>query len=284
MAHARNKGPNKSTSKPRINKPEAGPSAPRKKRSRKAAPSVEELEARLAALEPHVAAVYKFDVECPAEFGALKALLSKSISMGISDNRLKVTIGGIIYSGRRLHKDEEYKKIVVNVIRNSYEAESLIGKIYDQMRLIDSDYLEGCFDHVEFSLSTTADKRCFRSISPPDDEGRVPTLMRLTKLAMQGLSCILSDMTGNPEREKGRGFPPIPYVEETMRLMDVWRGLTGEDPVWPKGSAPGPGGEPVSTQPSTEFIRLCLKMIDPEITLSNAQTLIKNARKLKKEM
>jgi hypothetical protein len=289
MVDARNKGPNKSALKRRIKEPGASRS-PRKRRKSKAEPnekmwpaSFEEFEVRLAAQEPHVAAIYRFDVECPAEFGALKTLLSRTLSKEISTDRLKIRIGGIIYSGRRLHKDEEYKKILVNVIRNAYAAERLIESIYNQMRLIDDDYLEGCLDHVELSLSDE-DKKCFYSISPPDHEGSVPMLIRFTKLAMQGLSGILSDITGNPERGKVRGHPSIPYVEETMRLMDVWRDITGQDAVWPKGSAPGTGGETVSTQPSTEFIRLCLKMIDPEITLSNTQTCIKKARELKKKL
>jgi hypothetical protein len=209
-------------------------------------------------------------------------VLTKKLSKEVSDDDLKFTIGGVIYSGKRLYRDKPYKKSLIDVIRDAYAAESLIGESYDQMQLIDDDYLEGCLDHVEFSLSGE-DTKNFRAI-PSSDEGRVPMLMRFTKLAMQGLSRILSDITGNPEKGKARSRPPIPYVTETERLMDVWHDLTGEDALFPKGRAPGAKGKWVSTQPSTEFVRLCLKMIDPKITLSNAQTLLKKARNIKKEM
>jgi hypothetical protein len=240
-------------------------------------------EARLAASKPHIAAMYKFDKECPAEFGGLKKLLETTLSKEISDDDLKIAIGGAVYSGRRLHREAPYKKLLIDVIRDSYAAEALIGKIYEQMQLIDEEYLEGCLDHVQLSLSGE-DKKHFLAIRSSPDEGRVPMLMRFSRLAMQGLSRILSDITGNPERGKAHSRPAIPYVTETAHLMDAWRDLTGREAVAAKGSALGRGGEKVGVQPSTEFVRLCLKMIDPDTMLANARTCINNARKIKKEM
>jgi hypothetical protein len=284
-AKARTKSPIKSASKPRL-KAGAAPSASQSEIKNKAEEKQKAWdvwwEAHRTALKSHFAEFYKFDKESSTEFQMLKDVLTKKLSTELPDDDLKVAIGGVIYSGKRLYRDKPYKKLLVDVIRNAYAPEILIGKIYDQMRLIDDDYLEGCLDHVELSLSGE-DKKNFLAI-PFSDEGRVPMLMRFTKLAMQGLSLILSDITGNPEKGMTRSRPPIPYVTETARLMDVWHDLTGEDALFPKGRAPGAKGEWVSPQPSTEFVRLCLKMIDPKITLSNAQTLIKNARDIKKDM
>ncbi len=65
------------------------------------------------------------------------------------------------------------------------------------------------------------------------------------------------------------------------QLIDAWEDLTGENAVTPKGTAPGKDREQQASQPSTEFIRLCLKMINPKIKLSEAMTSIKNALSLR---
>jgi hypothetical protein len=193
-------------------------------------------EARLAASKQHLAAMHKFDKECPVEFQSLKKLLKETLSKEISDDDLKIAIGGVVYFGRRLHKDEKYKNILISVIRNSYVAEKLIGKVCHEMQLIDEEYLEGCLDHVERTLMGE-DKKHFSAISSSHEGGRVPMLMRFTRLAMQALGRNLSDVMGNPERGKAHSRPAIPYVTETERLMDVWRNLTGREAVAAKGSA-----------------------------------------------
>jgi hypothetical protein len=64
--------------------------------------------------------------------------------------------------------------------------------------------------------------------------------------------------------------------------MDLWERLTGAEIVTPKGVAIGKN-KPEATQPSTEFVRLGLKMIDPNITPANTMTLIKRVLAEKKE-
>jgi hypothetical protein len=58
-------------------------------------------------------------------------VLTKKLSKEVSDDDLKFTIGGVIYSGKRLYRDKPYKKILIDVIRDAYAAESLIllGKV-----------------------------------------------------------------------------------------------------------------------------------------------------------
>ncbi len=278
---ARNRGPIKSASKRRLKEPRAK-GALVKTRKRKVNSkqrlwnlSFEELDARIAAR-------YELDIECPSEFLGIRALLNKASPNFVSDNHLKASIGRLVYSARRLHKDGEYRKVLVDVIQTSHNAQTALGKIYEQMRLIDEDYLEGSLDQVVFSLAPD-DKKLFYSVSLDGEDDRVQTLIRLTRLFLQGLSSGLSDLTGSPEKKRERRRPPIPYVMEALGFMNEWESLTGKDVVTPKGRARGTGGEMVGIQPSTEFIRLCLKMIDPEITLSNVHTCIKRAIEFKRK-
>ena len=278
---ARNRWPIKSASKRRLKEPRAK-GALVKTRKRKVNSkqrlwnlSFEELDARIAAR-------YELDIECPSEFLGIRALLNKASPNFVSDNHLKASIGRLVYSARRLHKDGEYRKVLVDVIQTSHNAQTALGKIYEQMRLIDEDYLEGSLDQVVFSLAPD-DKKLFYSVSLDGEDDRVQTLIRLTRLFLQGLSSGLSDLTGSPEKKRERRRPPIPYVMEALGFMNEWESLTGKDVVTPKGRARGTGGEMVGIQPSTEFIRLCLKMIDPEITLSNVHTCIKRAIEFKRK-
>jgi len=279
---ASNSGPIKSVSKRRLKEPEATPSALVKTRKGRAKskqqfwdPSTEELEARIAA-------GYEFDIECPAEFLGIKALLNKASPNRVTDNRLKASIGRLIHSARRLHKDREYREVLVDVIRKSYDAHTALGNIYEQIQLIDQDYLEGSLDQVVFSLAPD-DRKLLQSFTSRGEEEPVQILIRFTRLFLQGLSSGLSDLTGSPEKKREHRRPPIPYVMDTLGFMNAWENFTGKDVVTPKGSARGPGGEIVGIQPSTEFVRLCLKMIDPDITLSNVHTCIKRAIEFKRK-
>jgi len=80
-----------------------------------------------------------------------------------------------------------------------------------------------------------------------------------------------------------------------MQLMEAWEVFTaeqlwGEDsPVWVVKPVPTPkkldvnDRKVVTKQPSTEFIRIALRMINPAITDAQVFTAIKNARSLRDE-
>ena len=83
-------------------------------------------------------------------------------------------------------------------------------------------------------------------------------------------------------RPSGRSRPPLPQFVPAVQLMDLWERLTEKKVVTPKGTAPGKS-KPEALQPSTEFVRLGLKMIDAKITVANTVTLIKRALAERKE-
>ena len=73
-----------------------------------------------------------------------------------------------------------------------------------------------------------------------------------------------------------KGRPPVPYVLAAYELIELWEALTGRKAVYPKGSAKGEDDECEAVQPSTEFIRLALKMIDPDVTNAQVITCLKH--------
>ncbi len=78
-------------------------------------------------------------------------------------------------------------------------------------------------------------------------------------------------------KPEGRSRPPLPYFVPTVQFMDMWERHTQTKVVAPKGVATGKRNSEEATQPSTEFVRLGLKMIDPNISAANTMTLMKRA-------
>ena len=65
--------------------------------------------------------------------------------------------------------------------------------------------------------------------------------------------------------------------------MEIWERYTKSPVVAPKGGAKGKKGAKEASQPSTEFVRLCLKMIDPKVTVANTHTSIKNVLAVRRQ-
>jgi hypothetical protein len=97
-------------------------------------------------------------------------------------------------------------------------------------------------------------------------------------LKLRRLQTGLMFTTAHERKRPGRSRPNLPYVTATLDLVELWQKLTGTKVVSPRGSS-----KTEAIQPSTEFIRLALKMIDPKVTVSNAITSIKNALKISRE-
>jgi len=106
--------------------------------------------------------------------------------------------------------------------------------------------------------------------------------IQLTRARLLRLKFGLIGATGAERKAEGRSRPRLPFLIPTLELMELWESITEQKVVSPKGmSASKSGAEAV--QPSTEFIRLGLTMIEPTVTLSNVFTSIKNAIKFRRE-
>jgi hypothetical protein len=97
-----------------------------------------------------------------------------------------------------------------------------------------------------------------------------------TSILMSVIQAFLKFITAETSKSD-RGRPSLPYIIPTVQLMILWSDLTGRSVVTPKRKTRGAKKSGESEQPSTEFVRLCLSMIDPKVSLSNAETSIKKA-------
>ena len=94
--------------------------------------------------------------------------------------------------------------------------------------------------------------------------------------------------TGISELPKSKGRPSSPYVQPALELIQVWESLTAtpyceDSPLEVIKRVPTPKRLEVkdrkylTKQPSTEFILIALRMINPKIKDAEVFTAIKNA-------
>src|SRR6185503_16435053 len=126
--------------------------------------------------------------------------------------------------------------------------------------------------------------------------GNVSSFLRMLndfKALMLTLHAAIILGTGISGVSKGKGRPPSPYVEPALELIQVWESLTAtryaeDSPLWLMKRVPTPKkleiSEPkgkdqkyLTKQPSTEFILIALRMIDPKIKDAEVFTAIKKA-------
>lgn len=104
--------------------------------------------------------------------------------------------------------------------------------------------------------------------------------IRACSRSCEHLATIISLCTGVTAKAK-QGRPKKLYVSETRDLMRVYEDVTRKPVVSPKGFDTKTGE---AYQPSTEFIRVCLKKIDAAIGTATAITCIRNALKVEGEI
>jgi hypothetical protein len=130
--------------------------------------------------------------------------------------------------------------------------------------------------HIEHLLA-------FISLIPIDDDEIIgwPEILneiRFAHLKLMRLKAGLRVARSPESRGEGRTRPRLPYLMPMVELLRLWTVLTQKKVVTPRGTAIAKNAAVVEAiQPSTEFVRLALRMIDPSVTLPNVMTSIKNA-------
>jgi hypothetical protein len=183
---------------------------------------------------------------------------------------------------RRLDKQQEAS--VVQAIRSSNVAAANIAQMIDGLAKMDIEQLQ--------TVLVIA-----RGISPKPFEKRdVSASLRLLhdlQTLMLTLHSAIEWGTGIFDLPKGKGRPSSPYVQPALELIEVWESLTAT-PYWedsrvalikrvptPKRlEVSGPRGKDpryLTKQPSTEFILIALRMINPNIKNAEVFTAIKKA-------
>jgi hypothetical protein len=218
---------------------------------------------------------YLFDRDFPVEYKKAKELIHRS-NNEISDDDFRFRLGEIVYLHRKRHAPD-YKTRIDKTINNAELASDLIEGIWE-------DILRS--DHVYRDIVLTF-ARCLAS---PKTIGRASQLLtgqkgeELELLQIAGgvvhlfqtvLTLAKTNVRGNPSSTR----PKTPYTLEASKLLDLWFFYTKEEAVYPKRVT----NEEISKQPSTEFVRLGIKMIDSNSTLAKVHTSIIRAKEKKEK-
>lgn len=190
--------------------------------------------------------------------------------------------------GRRLSDDEDYSGLVLQSIRSAEAAAQNFDSVVDGIMKMDITHIRQILFfaqrlHPEF-FGKNGVMDFYRALNEFNS-------------MMAALSAAIKLGTGTFDRPRGRGRPPSPYTRPALELIELWEFITAEKPSlstgWMIKKVPTPkkldierpkGGNHVETkQSSTEFIRLSLRMIKPEISDSEVFTAIKKALKVRDE-
>jgi hypothetical protein len=217
---------------------------------------------------------YRFDRDFPHEYKKAKELIVRYNS-DISDDELRFRLGEIVYLHRKCHNDLDYKSKLKECINNAKTASDLADKIWEDIVKADHEYRDVVLSITRrlFSDKFGGDLAGFtgkkgQELGPLTVAGHI---LRTYHLALELGNRYLYD---SPSLTR----PKTPYMLEAFKLIELWFFLTGERALYPKGKAKGKGKESEAKQDSTEFVRLCIKMIDPNSELSKVHTSIKRAR------
>jgi hypothetical protein len=212
--------------------------------------------------------IFRFERDFPDEYGSLRALLERTFgSTRLADDRdFRCELGDIVYSYGQDHSREKYRKSadqleddikdLIDKLSAALHALTKLDGVYKQ-RIVDFMTQIPLFDEPNYNL------------------GHVHRDLDNAQLTLSFFRLALHFARHFEARPEGRSRPPLPYFVPTVQFMDMWERYTHTKIVAPKGVAAGKRKSEEATQPSTEFVRLGLKMIDPNISAANTMTLIK---------
>lgn len=113
-------------------------------------------------------------------------------------------------------------------------------------------------------------------------------LLQDLRMLLLTLHAAIQFGTGIVDKPTHRGRPSSPHVQQALELINAWENVTAErfaedSPLWLIKRVPTPKREKtddeeiVIKQPSTEFIQIALRMINPTIKDAQVFTAIKKA-------
>jgi hypothetical protein len=222
----------------------------------------------------------QLSVEFPSEFNRICALIRDAITddapPAMDDPKaIQLNLSEIVYRHRNRHsRTVGYFDRIRRGIQSAEAAADHIDKIVDLLINMDSAQRDVfMFTVNKLSLGRYGDML-----------GDFARHVLEAQLTVHLFSRALQISTMEPFELRPKGRPRVPYVPAAFDLARLWELLTGQKAVYPKGSAKGKGGLYEAVQPSTEFIRLALKMIDPDITNAQVITCLKFVFDINKSM
>jgi len=223
---------------------------------------------RITDQESEYAETNKLSIEFPSEFNRVCKLMQDVTTDELltNDEIIELNLSEIVYRHRNRHsRDRGYFQRIRDGVESAEIAADHIDKLVGVLMKLD-DAQRDTFMFTVNKLSLGRFGEMLRDFARPILEAQ---------LMMQLFSKALQLSTLEPFELQGKGRPRVKYVLAAYDLVDLWETLTGRKAVYPKGSAEGEGGQNEAVQPSSEFIRLALEMIDPDITNAQAATCLK---------
>jgi hypothetical protein len=218
---------------------------------------------------------YLFDRDFPEEYKKAKGLIHK-FNNEISDDDFRFRLGEIVYLHRKRHAPD-YKTRIDKAINNAELASDLIEGIWEDILKSDHLYRDIVLTFAKCLASTKTIGRASELLTGQRGEelellqiaGGIVHLFRIA------LTLGKNNIRGDPSSTR----PKTPYTFEASKLLDLWLFYTKEEAVYPKRVT----NEEISKQPSTEFVRLGIKMIDSNSTLAKVHTSIIRAKEKKEK-
>jgi hypothetical protein len=221
-----------------------------------------------------VSTVFKFDDDFPDEFRKIKRLLAK-VSVPVEDAVLRYELGRIVYRLQKRYRDPQYGINISKLEKQTATAALALGEARKSFELLDLVHLK-LFESVLSTVPHGIFSRA-KAVAILDDIDRMAMKMEFITVAIS----FIATFEKKPDR---RSRPTLPYRMTTWHVVNLWETLTGQPVVTPRGISKGHGENAEAIQPSTEFVRLALKMIDPNVTTANVITSIRNILAAKKKM
>jgi hypothetical protein len=230
---------------------------------------------------------YRFDGEFSEQYHRIRKLPgiepSKFGAVGVSDDDLRFGIGEIVYKYMRRYRSDAFWKdrrhpeevgipedYFENLKQCKHDAElaaPLLEAVISGLTKLDGD-------HWGDLLGLNAVTMQLKARMAPIDSNPGTFLNRLREAtnAMVVIQSFMKLAIGNVLHSGKRGGPKVRYVLPAAELLVLWFRLTGQPPVTTTKKV---GGD--FDRPSTEFIKLCLRMIEPTISMANVATSVTRA-------
>jgi hypothetical protein len=213
---------------------------------------------------------FEFERDFPKEYGLLRALMEKTVgSTRLTDDQtFRRDLGEIVHLYGRDHPKVHYRKAVDELADDLTDLMGMLGAVLDAIGELDDVYNQRI-------VEVMAQNPMFEE--PNYSLGHVLRDLLKAERALSYYYIALKFSVVSEPISEGRSRPRLLHFVPTVQLMDLWERYTQKKIVAPKGVAKGKSGIEEAEQPSTEFVRLGLKMIDPNSTIANTMTLMKQA-------
>ena len=217
----------------------------------------------------------RLHIEFPSEFDRICQLIQDAAADDLASQKetIELNLSEVVHRHRNRHsRDHQYFQRISAAIVSAKTAADHIDKLVNALISLD----DAQRDAFMFTANTLSLGRFGDSV------GDFARHILEAQLTMHLFSKALHLSTPEPFELHRRGRPPVPFVLAASELVDLWETLTDQKALYPKGSAKGKGGQDEAVQPSTEFVRLSLKIINSNITTAQAITCLKRVFEINK--